>query len=146
MTARAVLQQGPRSHEVFSKLEYAHEAVAHHAVLFLPSTAAWDGRRVILCEGDSHRTGDTSRGHARQSVIEGNLGQVGHVGMSLQPVNVAPGHFPITISFFQFFRGLDQCLELSLEIIEEFWPKVFPCGISRAGEFFIPLEAKGSLR
>src|SRR5437899_3509193 len=145
MTARPVLQQRLGSDGVLSKLEYTHETVAHHAVLFLAGAAARDWRRVILRERDSYRTGDPSRRHARQSVVERNLCQFGHIGVSLEPVNVAPGDFPIAISFFQLFCRSDQCFELSREIIEEFWSQVFLGGISGTNQLFIPFDAKGRL-
>src|SRR6266568_8256767 len=146
MTARPVLQQRLGSDGVLSKLEYTHETVAHYSVLFFARAAARDWRRVILREGDSHRTRDASRGHTRQTVIEWNLGQFGHIGVPLEPMNIAPGDFPIAISFFQLFCRSDQCFELSREIIEEFWSQIFFGGISRTNQLFIPLQAKGGLR
>src|SRR2546423_13139790 len=113
MTARAVLQQRLRSDGVLSKLEDAHETVAHHSVLFFARAAARDWRRVILRKGDSHRTRDASRGHARQSVTERDFREFRHIGVPLEPVNIAPGNFPIAISFFQFFCCSDQWFEMS---------------------------------
>src|SRR5947208_13010292 len=46
IAVRSVLQQRPRPHKVFPKLEHAHEAIAHDAVLFLARVAAWFRRRV----------------------------------------------------------------------------------------------------
>src|SRR5437763_16436192 len=92
--SRPVLQQCPGSDGILSKLEYTHETVAYDSVLFFPGAAARDWRGIILSESDSYRTGDASRGHARQSVSERHLGQFGDVRMSLQSMNISPRDFP----------------------------------------------------
>src|SRR6266478_3729396 len=97
MAALAVLEQGPRPHRVLPKLEHAHEAVAHHAVLFPARAAGGVWRGVILRKSNSHTARNASSGQARQLVAERNLGEIRHVGMSLQSVNLAPRHFPIAI-------------------------------------------------
>src|SRR5207249_6164028 len=98
ITALAVLEQSPRAHNVFSELEHTHEAIAHHAVLLLARAAARHWRRVILRKGNAHSAGKARRGDAGQGVAERDLRQVGHVGMALQPMDLAPGHFPIAIN------------------------------------------------